>query len=67
MGFTQWVQQKRVHRFMFLLPCWTVAYLIGNSFAHLLLGWEFHIRNAVVYAVVAAVVFTIWPSGQRRN
>lgn len=63
MGFTQWVQRRRIHRFVVQLPFWTVGYLLGNSIAHLLLGWEIRLRAAFIYGTFMAVGFTFWPRG----
>jgi len=63
MGFNDWVRRRRVHRLVILVPFWTVAYLIGNSVAHVLLGWEMRLRSALIYGCLMAVGFTFWPRG----
>jgi hypothetical protein len=63
MGFAHWLQRRRSHRFIVMLPFWTIAYLIGNSIAHLLLGWEIRLRSALIYGTLMAVAYTFWPRG----
>jgi hypothetical protein len=63
MGFTDWVRRRRVHRLVILVPFWTVACLIGDSVAHLLLGWEMRLTSALIYGGLMAVGFTFWPCG----
>jgi hypothetical protein len=67
MTFNEWVQGRRLRRFVVQMPIWTISYLVVSLVCHWVFRWEFHWVEAIFWGLFMAVTWTIWPPAVARG
>ena len=64
MKIDEWMRQRRLHRFLIMVPFWTVAYLIGTLIFHWVFRWEVRWQSILFWGLCMGVGWTLWPPGR---
>ena len=63
MPFKQWMQQRRLRRFIVRVPIWTISYLIVSLICHWVFRWEFRWAEVVFWGLCMATIYTFRTPG----